>query len=778
VKTGVKDFYADFTKDELWLIEENQWHKNLQNIKESQFALGNGYVGIRGVLEEIPYDAMPGTYISGTYDKMGSQVDELVNFPNAVNFKFTIEGEKLDLAATDILEHKRTLNMKKAVLVRRSLYKDTKKRRYDYQSLRFLSLHNRNIGAMQIAVTALDADCVMDINTGIDTSISNLGILSEGRKRHFRVRELGQAHNTGFLEVETMEKKHIVQYWSGFYYKIDGKKSFARDNVFRLRLKKGQTAIFTKIFYVKRFPYTEKHGAYKKESSRAFNEAFQSEFSTLLKNHIKMWERLWKKADILIEGTVNLQKNLRFNIYHMLACAHYDGGFSSIGAKTLSGEGYRGHIFWDAEIFLMPFYLFNFPRVAKNMLLYRYKRLDKARQLAQKEGFKGAKFAWESADTGEDETPKWSKDFDGTVIKIHTHQQEHHITADIAWAICNYYKTTGDEEFMKTCGYEMIFEAARFWASRVQYNKRKKRYEIKHIMGPDEFHGDVNNNAFTNIMAKWNLLSAYKLFLQLSKNRSLCKKLTEKLGLKKKEISDWKKTATGLTININKKKVIEQFDGYFKLKNVALRRSDENGIPLIPTQLKAKDLGKTQLVKQADVLMALYLLDETFSLKTKIANYDFYIPRTVHKSSLSPSIHSILAAEVGDLTKAYSLFKASLHTDISDHYGNTREGIHAASSGGTWQAVVFGFAGIKIRRGKITVNPRLPRRWSRVVFSLAWKGEVIKFELTNETIKLKVHSRKRKETELGIFNQVMQLKTNKAYTFKKSAVKIKRGEFY
>ena len=181
----MRDLYSDFTKDQLWLIEETQWIKRLQNIRETQFALGNGYLGMRGVLEEIPYDAMPGTYISGTYDKMGSQVDELVNFPNTVNFKFTIEGEKLDLAATDILEHKRTLNMKKAVLTRHTLYKDTKKRRYDYQSLRFLSLHNRNVGAMQIAVTALDAACVMDINTGIDTSVSNARILSEGKKSIF-----------------------------------------------------------------------------------------------------------------------------------------------------------------------------------------------------------------------------------------------------------------------------------------------------------------------------------------------------------------------------------------------------------------------------------------------------------------------------------------------------------------------------------------------------------------------------------------------------------------
>ena len=387
MKTNVKNFYADFTKDELWLIEENQWHKNLQNIKESQFTLGNGYLGIRGALEEIPYDAMPGTYLAGVYDKIGSQVDELVNLPNPVNFKFTIKGEKLDLSAADILEHKRTLNMKKAVLSRRTLYKDTKKRRYDYQSLRFVSLHNRNIGAMQIAVTALDAACVMDVNTGIDTSVSNLGILSEGRKRHFRIRELGRAHNAGYLEIETLEKKHVIVYWSGFYYEINGKKIPKKDNIFRLKVKKGETVVFTKIFYIKRFPYTEKHAGYKEETARAFNKAFRSKFSALLDNHIRMWQRLWNKADIKIEGTKNLQENLRFNIYHMLACAHYDSGLSSIGARTLSGEGYRGHIFWD-EIFGLTFYDLHIPGISQALLLYRYRRLPKAREYAREKGIK------------------------------------------------------------------------------------------------------------------------------------------------------------------------------------------------------------------------------------------------------------------------------------------------------------------------------------------------------------------------------------------------------
>lgn len=775
---GVKEFYADFIKDDLWLIEESQWSQETQSVKETHFSLGNGLLGSRGVLEEIPYDATPGTYLAGVYDNIGSQVDELVNLPNPVNFKFTIAGEKLDMAAADVIEHKRTLNMKKALLIRHTLYKDTKKRRYDYQSVRFISLHNRNIGAMQIALTSLDRDCWIDVNTGIDTSVSNAGILSEGRKKHFRSRELGQFRNAGYLEIETLEKKHIIVYWSGFYYNIGARKIFAKDNIFRLKLKKGQTVVFTKIFYIKPFRYTQKHALHKKETFRVFNKAFTSKFSTLIDQHNEAWEKLWKRADIFIEGSKNMQENLRFNIYHMLICAHSDNGASSIGARTLSGEGYRGHIFWDAEIFLLPFYLFTFPRVAKNMLLYRYKRLAKAKELAEAEGYKGAKFAWESADTGEEETPEWSRDFDKTVIKIHTHEQEHHITADIAYAVYKYYIATGDSDFMKQYGYEMIFECARFWASRVECDKRKKKCNIKNIIGPDEFHRNVNNNAFTNMMAKWNLLVAYKLFLEIRKNVSLSKKLKEKLNLKKEEVSEWKKIASQIKINMNKKSVIEQFDGYFKLKKVSLTQTDENGIPVIPPTLKAKSISNTVLIKQADVIMMLCLLGDYFNLNTKIANYDFYINRTVHKSSLSPSTHVLIASEVGDLSRAYSLFKISLRTDITDVYGNSDEGMHAACLGGTWQALVFGFAGVKIKNRNLALSPHLPRAWKRVIFSLMWHGDNIKFELTNDLIKVKAQSKQSRQIHLRVFDRAVSIKTNKNYAFKKHILTTKKGEFY
>ena len=774
-----KGIYYNYINDELWSIKETEWARDLQSIRESQFSLGNGYLGTRGIYEEIPYDCSPGTYIAGIYDKMASQVSEIVNFPNPINFKFSVGGEKIGLIAMSIIDHKRTLNMKKAVLARHTTYKDSKNRCYDYQSVRFISGQDKNIGVMQISLTSLDAGCVLDVNTGIDTSVSNAGILTEGRKKHFRIKELGQYKRAGFLIQDTFDKRYTVVYWAGFYYHLNNKKVFVKDNIFRLKLGKNQTVVFTKIFCIKHYPHKDGNVVQKRDAFNIFNEAFKSDFSTLLKKHTEYWGKLWKKADVIIEGTANIQQNMRFNIYHMLSCLHYDNGFSSIGARTLSGEGYRGHIFWDTEIFLLPFYLFTFPKAAKNMLLYRYRRLEESRKIAKRNGYKGAQFAWESAGTGEEETPDWAIDIDRTVIKIHTHKMEHHITGDIAYAIYKYYLATLDESFMQKAGYEMLIETARFWASRVRYNKKRDKCEIRNVIGPDEFHVGVDNNAFTNMMAKWNLFTVAKIVEKLKiKSQPYYKKIKKKLGLNDKEIITWKKVASRIVTRIDKKKIIEQFDGYFKLKKVALNQADENGIPLIPSKIKAKGLGKTQIVKQADVLMLIYLLNDIFSSETKLANYNFYISRTVHKSSLSAPMHAFAASEAGDLHRAYNFFNVCLRTDISNLYGNTAEGIHAASLGGTWQALIFGFAGTRIRKNEVSVNPKMPRSWRKLIFSLEWQGSVIKLELTNDVIKIRVSCYKHKKIKIGIFDKPRVLKTNKAYTFQRHTYGAVKEAYY
>ncbi|MBN1526931.1 MAG: glycoside hydrolase family 65 protein [Candidatus Omnitrophica bacterium] len=774
----MSDLYSTYTADELWLIKETEWAKPLQNIRESQFAMGNGFIGSRGVLEELPTDAEPGTYLSGVYDKIGAQVSELVNLPNPINFKFSINGEKVGLIAMDHLEHRRVLNMKKAVLVRRTVYSDSRKRRYEYESLRFLSMANKNVGAMQIVFTPLDGDCTVEINTGIDTSVSNSGLLSEGRKRHFRVKELGQQYKAGYLAVETLNKRFDVIYWSGFYYETRGRKVFAEDNIFSLKVAKGQTVTFTKVFCIKHFPRRADLRTCRDKALKIFRRSFLSDFSKILDEHVRAWERMWGRIDILIEGTANLQQNLRFNIYHMAISGHEDNGLSSVGARTLSGEGYRGHVFWDTEIFLMPFYLFNFPKVARNLLLYRYRRLGPARANAKADGFEGAKFPWESADTGTEETPEWARDIDRTIIRIYTHKMEHHITADIAYAIQKYHLVTGDSKFMADYGYEMFFEIARFWASRAVYNKRQRRYVIKHVIGPDEFHMDVNNNAYTNEMARWTLATAVQSFREVSRRPGLYRKVKDMMGLKREEVRGWNRIASLLKMNMRRDGVIEQFDGYFRRKRVPLAQTDENGMPLLPPKIRPADFGKTQLVKQADVLMLLDLLGEFFSPKALLKNYEYYIARTLHQSSLSAPVHAKVACEAGDLNRAYSFFNVALRTDVSNMYGNTYEGIHAASLGGTWQAVVFGFAGVRAGYERLSVDPRMPLSWKKMVFSLHWHGVRIALELTNDKVKIEAFSSKKGSLKINIFGRPALLQPNKAYVFERKARLRKRRHYY
>lgn len=734
----MRGLYNQYTDDDLWLIKDIEWNRSIQNIRESQFALGNGYLGVRGILEEMPYDALPGTYLAGIYDKMGSQVEELANLPNPINFKFTIEGQKLDPIAAEVVEHRRVLNMKKAVLARKSIFKDAKHRRYEYQSVKFISLHNKNIGVMQIALTALDSDCVVDVHTGIDTSVSNSGILSEGKKRHFRIRELGQQDKAGYLVLETLDKEHVVCYWSGFYYQTGKKKTYAEDNVFKLKLKKNQTVLFTKVFCVKHFTYKKGHTLYKRKTQAIFRKAFYGDFNTLLTDHIRKWTKAWKMAELTIKGTANLQQNVRFNIYHMMICAPADNGQSAIGARTLSAEGYRGHIFWDSEIFLLPFFIHTFPLIARNMLLYRYKRLDKARELAKDAGYDGAKFPWESAGSGNEETPEWARDINRKIVKVYTHKYEHHINADIAYGVYKYYHATGDQGFMNRYGYELMFELARFWASRVSYDKKTKKYDINGIIGPDEFHVDIDNNAFTNIMAKWTLITASKLFNDMKKTNSRIRdSLKRRINLKVKEVSGWRKIAANITLYSNKNGVIEQFKNYFKLKEVRLIETDENGLPILPDNWQSKNLAKTQLIKQGDVVMALYLLDSAFSGKTKRVNYDYYLRRTVHNSSLSASIYAIMACICKDLKTAYSLFNVSLRADISNIYGNTNEGIHAASLGGAWQAIVFGFCGLNTVKDSLRIDPILPRTWQEISFNFRWRKSTLHFKIDGKQVRIR-----------------------------------------
>lgn len=763
----MKDFFKDLLSHDSWLIKQEGWDQRNQGVRETQFTLGNGYLGSRGVLEELPYDAYPGTYVAGVYDKIGAMVTELVNLPNPISFKIIARGEKFGMVAMDALKHERILDMKKGLLTRKTLFLNAKKERFSYQSLRFFSMHNPHIGVMQICITPLDNAMDFVVESTIDTAVTNKGVLTEGRKRHFELTKYTNLKNINYIAVETHEGRTHVGYAS--YLKVvRGGRSFStHKKILHFDIKKGESVCFTKIFSI----YTcrdVKEKTLERECVRSLRTAVGSGFHNLLNQHIRAWQKEWMIADVKIDPTTDVQKALRFNIYHMLIAGNKRDARVSIPARTLSGEGYRGHVFWDTEIFIFPFFVYTNPVVARNMLYYRYYTLGAARKNAKREGLKGALFSWESADTGEEVTPTWHKDLDGRVIRIHTGEMECHIVGDVAYATYQYYLATGDEDFMKKAGLELIFESARFWASRVEYSRIKRTYHIKHVIGPDEFHINVKDNAYTNAIAKWNLMVASRLYKENSLTMQYqFKKLIKKIKLEKREAYKWQDISEGLVILQNRKgDLIESFEGYFKKKDVMIKALDKNFMPLLPKDILLKDIKDTQYVKQADVVMLLHLFGESYSLEQKRENFSYYNRRTLHKSSLSSSIYAAVGWETGNFEKAYRYFLHSLYADLKNYHGNTFDGIHAASLGGSWQVVIYGFAGMKLTKGGLSFNPVLPEGVKLIKFKIRYKDYNIIVCARKNSIGILPLS-KHKRLRLRIYGEMREVLTNKRALFKK-----------
>ena len=454
----------------------------------------------------------------------------------------------------------------------------------------------------------------------------------------------------------------------------------------------------------------------------ALAEARSKGLDAVLEEHIEAWADKWRDCDVVIDGAPQALQAVRFSIYQLLiAAAAHDEGVN-IGANALTGERYKGHVFWDTEIYLLPFYIYTQPAAARALLMYRFHTLAGALENARVNGYQGAQYAWESADTGIEATPKWTAD---GVHRLWMSDEEFHITADVAYGILTYVTATDDLDFLADCGAEVLVQTSRFWVSRLERNDVKDRLELRRVMGPDEFHEHVDNNAFTNRMVQWHLRKAAETLIWLKTERvAAFERLTTRLRFEATEINRWTELADRIHVpRDHETGVIEQFDGYFKLEEVPITEWDDNGMPAYPTGYHHFNCTATTLIKQPDAVMLLYLLPDQFEDDTKRANYDFYEARTLHKSSLSPAVHSIMGIEVGDRTKAEQYFLRSALVDLTDNQANTEHGAHIASAGGTWQCAVFGFGGFRVKNGRMTFKPWLPDGWRELRFRLHWRGD-------------------------------------------------------
>ena len=714
-----------------WLILQDEYDAAENLNYESLFCLTNGYLGTRGSYEEGTVKSLPCTFVNGVFDKSETFMRELANLPNWLGIRLYVEKELIGIENCSILEFSRVLDMKHAMLVKRFLLEDKKGRQTLVEGIRFVSRANVHRMAVKLYVTPINYDGIIEVENIVDGSVINFADAPRFKVKHtYLVANERLTENGVYIECATRDN-HLHVGTGAFLDAERNGKSVIKTRQFYafgeqtiefqdFDAEQGVTTEITKyasIYTERDLPKYELHSAVKNEIDAFVERGFEQE----LAEHFKVYEEMWKEADIQIQGDFDLDRAVRFNIFHLMSTGNEHDDRVNVGAKLLHGEEYGGHAFWDTELFMLPFFAYVFPKTAKNLESYRYRLLDAARANAAKNGYKGAQYPWESADDGTEQCPDWTIEPDGTCYRCYVADYEHHVTAAVAYGIYDYVKITKDTSFLLKKGAEILMETARFWASRCEYITEKDRYEIRKVTGPDEWHEPVDNNVYTNYLAKWNLRYVIALIQDLKEHhREDYDRIAEKISLTEKEIEEWNMVQSKIYLPRKEgTQLLEQFEGYFDLQEVTIQEYDKNDWPIRPAELKTMKTKETQIIKQADVVMLLHLMGGEFDEETTKLNYSYYEKRTLHGSSLSPSIYSIMGLKVGDDTKAYRYLRRAAFIDLINLQKNTREGIHAANAGGVWQTVVFGFAGLSIDAdGILNITPKMPKEWEGVTFRI------------------------------------------------------------
>jgi kojibiose phosphorylase len=753
-----------------WLIEENGFHPYRQRVYESLFTLGNGYLGVRGSLEENPEYSYRGVYIAGIFDKSESFVREIVKDPGWSDFSVWFNDEKFSVDTCKVLSHRRILDMKTGILYRVTRFKNKRGKILKLETRRVVFSHQVRGAALDVTVTPENFSGVIKISSGLNGDVTNAGYFPNERIKHLNLTDMQRSETDHiYLEMRTRDSdiKIAMAASTQFTNPSDGAvivnriygEKFAQEITFNADKKKGYH--FTKWVTI----FTSREG-YERQLEAAttdlLHDMAHDGINYHLERHLEVRAKEWERSDIKISGDKKAQLGIRFNLYHlMIAKPHHDPTVS-VGAKFLTSEGYKGHAFWDTEIFILPYYVFNFPEDARNLLMYRYYTLKGSLANAKAMGYKGAKIAWESADTGEETTPSYGLRKDGTADKIFTGDEEHHIVSDVVYGIYKFVEATGDTDFLYKFGAEIIFQTARFWMSRVE--KRRDRYEIRKVIGPDEFHEHVDNNAFTNYLVKWHLAYAVSIYKEMKKKDPVqFKILMDKIKLKENEIEKMDTVSKTIFFPYDQKsEMIEQFEGYFSLDDHKVAQLDKHGMPDYPRGINGGNVHLTKLIKQADVVLLMYLFLDRFPSKLKEKNYKYYEARTMHKSSLSPCTYALMGLEVGDHKKAYNYFIKTSYIDLLNFSRNTGEGIHAAAMGGAWKTAVQGFGGLKVRRGMLCFEPWLPKKWKEIVYTVVWQGVVVEVKVSHRNIVLKTVGGKKKTLNIVVQGKSVKVKSKKS----------------
>nr|4KTP_A Chain A, Glycoside hydrolase family 65 central catalytic [[Bacillus] selenitireducens MLS10]4KTP_B Chain B, Glycoside hydrolase family 65 central catalytic [[Bacillus] selenitireducens MLS10] len=735
-----------------WDIIKNRYEAAQAITEGSNFMIGNGFMGYRGTFAEDGKDAYAACIVTDTWDKADGKWEELSTVPNALLTLLHVDGEPF-IMSEEAASFERTLDLSQGVTSRKVSQRMKNGATITIHEEKFASYRKKHAVLMKYTVESdQDTDAVLD--TGIDYDVWSINGDHLQGHHYF-------SHPTGDgVTAKTVSYEDTVTVVETCSLDADASEEDYQNpdgsgRTFPLSLEAGKPVTLEKAMII----YSSNDVDNPQDEALLEAKHMQSYEEEKAANRLE-WDNLWSHYDVTIQNNIIDQVALRFNIYHAIIATPVHKSLP-IGARGLSCQAYQGAAFWDQEIYNMPMYLYSNPEIARNILKYRHRTLDGARRKAKRLGYEGAYYAWISGKTGDELCPDFFfKDvLSGRDIRNHFNDWQIHISPDIAYAVKKYHQVTGDDAFIRDYGAEMIFEIARFLASHAVYKPMRGRYEFMRVQGPDEYHENVDNNAFTNHQAMFTLQAADELLQTLDEKTLSAVK--EKIGLSDDEISLWRDMLANTYVpKPDKHGIIEQFDGYYDLETIIpakkvterLIKEDEyygypNGVTV-----------RTQCIKQADVIQLFVLHPHLYDRKTVELNYEFYEPRTLHFSSLSPSSYAIVAAQIDKVEEAYRNFRKSVMIDLL----NTNEavsggtfigGIHTAANGASWQMVVNGFGGLSVHGDDIHLSPRLPDAWDGYTFKAIVKGQTLEVDVTKEQITITNKSEDRKPLTLHIFGE-------------------------
>jgi beta-phosphoglucomutase len=733
-----------------WSLGEDAYEDVNNQRSESVFALGNGYIGMRGNFEEGYHGtagtSVTGNYLNGFFDSepivypegaygYPSRNQAMLNVTDAKIIQLQIEGHPFHLNTGKVHRYGRKLDMKNGILHREVEWESPAGHQVLIKIRRMVALRHKHLAAVDYEVTALNFDGTVTFYSAMDGKIARQEAtddprLGAGSSEPSLLLE-GAGHGETFIWMKQRTRhtrfalitamSNNLHSHSG--YEMTEKQEGERISAgFSVPVLSGETVSLTKYISYhtsKDYPEEELMG----RTAEVLQMAEGLGFEGLALEQQEYLDAFWSRTDVEINGDPALQQAIRFNAFQLLQSVGRDG-VTNIGAKGLTGEGYEGHYFWDTEMYVLPFFTYTQPEISRALLEFRYATLGKARERAAVMSQKGALYPWRTID-GEENSSYFPA---GTA--------QAHINADIAYGIKQYVQATGDYDFLAAKGAEILFETSRFWADMGHFNPaRGGAFCIDAVTGPDEYTAIVNNNAYTNLMVQDQLIyAAQTAELLREKYPQDYERLQQSIGLTEEEVQGWLEAAERMFVPFDEELgIYAQDDTFLTKKKWDFENTPADKYPLL-LNYHPLVIYRHQVLKQADLVMAMFLLGDKFTLADKIRNYNYYEPLTTHDSSLSPCIHSIVSAEIGDLEGAYSYFDRTVRMDLDDINRNAKDGLHTAAMSGSWMSIVNGFGGMRLHDGVLCFNPQLPAQWDSYRFKIVSRGHLVDIYVGREEV--------------------------------------------